>query len=63
MVDPWGTVVAEVSEGNNIALAEIDIKYLEKVRREMPVHQHRRSDLYSLNHVSPSSQPRLDINV
>ncbi|MCL4123202.1 UNVERIFIED_CONTAM: hypothetical protein GTU68_032641 [Idotea baltica] len=49
VIDPWGAVVAEVSEGTGIALAEIDLKYLAKVRREMPVLSHRRNDLYSLH--------------
>ncbi|KAB7508114.1 Nitrilase and fragile histidine triad fusion protein NitFhit [Armadillidium nasatum] len=48
IVDPWGTVIAEVSEGTNVAFAEIDLNYSEKLRKEMPVSNHRRKDLYSL---------------
>lgn len=46
VVDPWGTIIAECSKGTGMCLAEIDLDFLEKVRREMPVWNHRRSDLY-----------------
>jgi predicted amidohydrolase len=52
IVDPWGKVVAELGgdEGEKwedeeeIAVAEIDIAYLEKIRREVPLV--RRTDVY-----------------
>ncbi|XP_049815190.1 nitrilase and fragile histidine triad fusion protein NitFhit [Schistocerca nitens] len=46
VVDPWGVVIAQCYEGTNMALAEIDLKYVDKVRTSMPVWQHRRLDLY-----------------
>ncbi|MCQ2559504.1 MAG: carbon-nitrogen hydrolase family protein [Clostridia bacterium] len=46
LVDPWGTVVAEAGTEEELLLAEIDWDYLEKVRRELPLLQHRRQDLY-----------------
>ena len=46
MIDPWGTVLAECPEGVGVITAEIDLQYLEKVRTQMPVQQHRRHDLY-----------------
>ena len=46
MIDPWGTVIAECPEGEGVIMAEIDLKYLDKVRTQMPVQQHRRHDLY-----------------
>ncbi|CAE1263837.1 NIT1 [Acanthosepion pharaonis] len=46
VIDPWGTIIAECSKGTGMCLAEIDLDLLEKVRREMPVWNHRRSDLY-----------------
>jgi deaminated glutathione amidase len=42
IVDPWGDVVAMAPEGAGIALAEIDLERLERVRRSMPVSDHRR---------------------
>ncbi|XP_076448546.1 nitrilase and fragile histidine triad fusion protein NitFhit-like [Babylonia areolata] len=46
IVDPWGTVVAQCREGTDLAVGEIDLNYLLKVRQEMPVQTHRRHDLY-----------------
>ena len=42
IIDPWGHVVARVSDGTGIALAEIDIDRVADVRRGMPVSSHRR---------------------
>jgi deaminated glutathione amidase len=42
IIDPWGTVVAEAPDREGIALAEIDLPYQEKVRRELPALLHRR---------------------
>ncbi len=42
ILDPWGKVVAEVEEGVGYAVAEIDLGQVERVRRSMPVAEHRR---------------------
>lgn len=47
IVDPWGAVVAQCAEKTGIAMAEIDLDLLEKVRKNMPCEEHRRTDLYS----------------
>lgn len=46
VIDPWGTVIAQCREGTSLALAMIDLEYLNKVRREMPVFTHRRHEIY-----------------
>ncbi|XP_041430065.1 nitrilase 1 S homeolog isoform X2 [Xenopus laevis] len=46
VVDPWGLVIGQCQEGTGICYAEIDIPYMERVRRDMPVWRHRRTDLY-----------------
>jgi predicted amidohydrolase len=46
IVDPWGTVIAQCRDGEGVAVAEVDIGWLSTVRRRIPVHDHRRSDLY-----------------
>lgn len=46
IVDPWGTVIAQVGEGVGVATAPIDLNYLAKLRNNMPVQRHRRPDLY-----------------
>jgi len=56
VVDPWGTVVSQCSEGQGLCLAEVDLDYLNSVRTNMPVWQHRRPDLYSqVQNLSDSS--------
>ncbi|GAN04099.1 hydrolase nit2 [Mucor ambiguus] len=49
IVDPWGTVLARCPDTANkpsIAIADIDLDYLARIRTEMPVMNHRRTDLY-----------------
>lgn len=46
VVDPWGCVIAQCREGNDVCVAEIDLEYLSKVRQQMPVMNHKRNDLY-----------------
>jgi deaminated glutathione amidase len=41
IIDPWGTVLAEVESGDGVAVASLDPAQLAKVRREMPCHAHR----------------------
>jgi predicted amidohydrolase len=42
IVDPWGLPVATASDGPGLAIAEIDLERVAKVRRAIPVGQHRR---------------------
>ena len=42
VVDPWGHVVAKVSDGPGWATARIDPELTARVRRDMPVLEHRR---------------------
>ena len=37
MVDPWGTITALAPEKPGLIFAEIDLEYLEQVRRELPM--------------------------
>ena len=39
IVDPWGSVVAHCQNGEHIIYAEIDLSYLKKIRRRLPVIQ------------------------
>lgn len=59
IVDPWGKVLSEISEGTGIAVADIDLSYLEKIRKDMPVVRHRRSDLYHLYELPQPSSLRV----
>ena len=42
IVDPWGEVVAQASEGEGVVTARLDPAYLERVRQNLPALQHRR---------------------
>ncbi len=42
IVDPWGLAVATASDGPGLALAEIDLARVAKVRQAIPVAAHRR---------------------
>jgi predicted amidohydrolase len=45
IVDPWGAVVAQVPDGEGVALAELDFERLARLRRELPVLSHTRLPL------------------
>lgn len=42
IVDPWGHVVGMASDGEGLALAEIDLDRVSSTRRGMPLANHRR---------------------
>lgn len=46
IVDPWGTVVAQASDGDAVVVAEIDQAYTEHVRDILPSLAHRRPTVY-----------------
>lgn len=41
IIDPWGTPIARASNTETAILAEIDLDYLARVRRELPCLEHR----------------------
>jgi nitrilase len=41
-VDPWGTVLCTVPDGEGVGLAKLDFARLEEVRRTLPSLRHRR---------------------
>jgi predicted amidohydrolase len=48
IVGPWGEVLAELGgefNGPEIATATVDLSYVEKIRREVPLR--RRTDVYA----------------
>lgn len=42
IIDPWGEVIAQASEGEGVALATLDPAYLRHVRASLPSLEHRR---------------------
>lgn len=49
IIDPWGNIVLEASEDKEELLtAEIDLNYVNEVRKTIKVYEDRRTDLYDL---------------
>lgn len=44
IVGPWGDVLAQVGDGEGIAVAELDFERQDRVRRELPALSHARLD-------------------
>jgi deaminated glutathione amidase len=42
IVDPWGEIVAQCSEGQGFAVAVLDFEYQDRVRAALPALQHRK---------------------
>jgi nitrilase len=42
IVDPWGRVIKRIKSGEGVITAEIDENETEKIRRAMPIMQHKR---------------------
>lgn len=48
IIDPWGNVIALAPDCETVIVADIDFKFLNKVRKELPVLKHFREDLFDL---------------
>ncbi|PVZ97392.1 hypothetical protein BB558_006648 [Smittium angustum] len=48
IVDPWGTVIARCSKSNgpSIATAEIDLDYVDTIRKQLPIYNSKRPDVF-----------------
>lgn len=48
IVDAWGEILAQAPEsGEAVLVADLDMDHLEEVRRRIPAHSARRSDVYA----------------
>lgn len=48
VADPWGSVVEQLDEKEGILTVELDFGKVEKVREQLPLLKHRRTDLYDV---------------
>lgn len=48
IADPWGTVVAEAGEGEELVVADLDLAKVAEVRQKLPILSGQRSDMYTL---------------
>ena len=49
IVDPWGNILAEGQEGEEIIYGEIDLDNIPKIREQIPSLSNRRADVYNLS--------------
>ena len=55
VVDPWGTVIAEAGEGEQLLDAELDLSQVGLARRAIPTSLQRRGDVYRLSEMKLTS--------
>ncbi|MBW0181461.1 MAG: carbon-nitrogen hydrolase family protein [Vulcanococcus sp.] len=48
VVDPWGTVIAEAGEGEQVLHAQLDLSQVASARQAIPTGHQRRRDVYRL---------------
>ncbi len=48
ITNPWGEVLAEADEKEDIIFSEIDLSEIKKVREELPLLKNKREDLYKV---------------
>ncbi|HEY4431783.1 MAG TPA: carbon-nitrogen family hydrolase [Paenibacillus sp.] len=46
IIDPWGDIVCEASEGEEILTGDIDLHKVREIRAQIPIFADRRPDLY-----------------
>ncbi|KAF9581268.1 Nitrilase, partial [Lunasporangiospora selenospora] len=47
IIDPWGRILADCGDqAEALAVAEVDLATLDRIRTEMPIMKHRRRDIY-----------------
>lgn len=49
VTDPWGAVAGELDEKEGALICELDLDYIDQVRRQLPLLSSRRTDLYKLD--------------
>ena len=48
IIDPWGKAISQADEKERIIYGEVDLGMVKKIRKELPLLQHRRTDIYEL---------------
>ncbi len=49
VVEPWGDVISRAGTDEEVIFADIDLTRVDKVRDELPLLKHRRTDIYNLS--------------
>lgn len=48
VTNPWGEVIAQADEKENLIICEIDLSEIKKIREEIPLLKNKRNDLYEV---------------
>ena len=48
ITNPWGEVISQASEKEEIIISEIDLDFIKKIREELPLLKNKREDLYEI---------------
>ncbi len=51
VIDPWGEDVCKLSDKEDVAICDIDLSLVDRVRKKIPVLSDRREDVYSIEEV------------
>ncbi|MGD6965823.1 carbon-nitrogen family hydrolase [Rossellomorea vietnamensis] len=46
IIDPWGEIIAEAGEGEEVIISDLDLEKVKQVRKQIPIFQDRRPELY-----------------
>lgn len=57
VTDPWGAVVEQLEEKEGILTVVLDLEKVEKVREQLPLLKHNRTDLYRLENTMVYTKP------
>lgn len=49
VINPWGDVITDMGENEGVAITEIDLSEIDKIRAELPLMTARRDDIYKLS--------------
>lgn len=47
-VDPWGSILCQAGSGEATLYADLNLRRVESVRRQLPILSARRTDLYEV---------------
>ena len=48
VTNPWGEVISQADENENLIICEIDLSEIKKIREEIPLLKNKRNDLYEV---------------
>jgi len=48
VADPWGNIISEASDKEEIIFSEIDLDFIDKIREELPLLKHRNEEVYKI---------------